>query len=87
MRVKSPVLLVKRIQRFAGFRQAGDDGRGIAACARLELIVVESMERLADLEGDVVGDVYDVVDGALADQLQAKRSRRRRSPQSRMTPA
>src|SRR5690606_1318609 len=62
--------LIQRGQLFAGPGQPGGDGRRFAAGAGYQFVVIEGVQRLADLEGDVVGHINDIVDRALADQLQ-----------------
>ncbi len=62
---------VQRIQRFARFRQPGGNRWGAAPGPRHQLVIIEGVQRLANLEGDVIGDIHNIIDRALAHQLQA----------------
>ena len=57
---------VQRDEFFRRFRSTHDNGRPA------QFGEVEGMQRLIDLEQDVVGRVHDVVDRALADALEAR---------------
>jgi hypothetical protein len=62
VRRQLPELAVKRPDFLA--RSSGTNGNGwrLAAGALDQLIIVESMQRLAPLQHDKVGDVHDIVD-------------------------
>ena len=58
--------IVQRLQLFARVGQARDDRRDTAGAVD-QLVVVESVQGLAQLEGEVVSHIDDVVARALAD--------------------
>ena len=71
MRIQVAAGAFQRRQGLAGLRMARRDGGQGAVGAGQQLVVIEGMQGLAQLEGDVVGDVDDVVDGSLTHQAQA----------------
>ena len=71
MRIQRPIDLIERAQTLARLWKAGDDRRRAAPGARCQLVVIKSVQRLPDLEIDVVGDIDDVVDRTLPDGAQA----------------
>src|SRR6185369_6844325 len=64
------VLVVERLEFFLIGGATNDDG-GLIILAFGDEMIVERMQRLADFEHDVVGDVDNVVDAADADLFQS----------------
>ena len=63
--IEFPLLSVQGLNLLARVRSADDDGGGFLADARRpgrEQIIIERVERLAQLQHDIVGYVDDVVD-------------------------
>ena len=63
-------LAVERCEFFAFGRAAHDDGRAMRHACCGQQMVIERVQRLADLQHHVIRDVHDVVDAADADFLQ-----------------
>ena len=74
VRRKRPLLAVQRDHRLAGTSAAHHDG-----CVR-QLGQVEGVQRLSQLQHDVVRGVHDVVDGTRAGRPETVRQPRRRRP-------
>ncbi len=62
---------IQRFQLLALLCRAGDDGGWFPTRALQQDIVIEGMQRLTELEHDVIGGIHDAIDRAHARQAQA----------------